>query len=123
MVPQSREQSLSLDKCINAVENRAMRFFLCTGKYTLTAAVSWGMGWTSAFVKQWKCSCNHWNRMLHMDDGRKNIQVVLWADQMASRNCRNYNFVIKDTLRQIGLAQFADTNYAINLRTFSIDVH
>ena len=42
---------------------------------------------------------------------------------MSSRNCRNYNFVIKDTLRQIGLAHFADTNYAINLRTFSIDVH
>ena len=52
-----------------------------------------------------------------------NKRVFLWADQMASRNCTNYNFVIKDTLRQIGLAHFADTNYAINLQTFSIDVH
>ena len=58
-----------------------------------------------------------------MDDGRVNKRVFLCADQMASRNCRNYNFVIKDTLRQIGLAHFAETNYAINLRTFSIDVH
>ena len=61
--------------------------------------------------------------MVHLDDGRVNKQMFLWADQMASRNYRNYTFVIKDTLRQIGLAHFADTHFANNLRTFFIDVH
>ena len=43
---------------------------------------------------------------------------------VASRNCRNYNFVVKETLRQIhvGLAHYADINYAINLRIFPSDV-
>ena len=58
-----------------------------------------------------------------MDVGRVNKQVLLWSDQMASRNCRNYNFVIKDFLRQVGVALFADIYYAISLRTFSTDVH
>ena len=61
--------------CINAVQNRTMRFFLGTGKHTPTAAVSGDMGWTPAFVKQWKYICNYWNRMVHMDDGRVNKQV------------------------------------------------
>ena len=47
---------------------------------------------------------------------------VLLSDQMANRDCRKHNFVIKETLRQIGLAHYGDINYAINLRTFSPDV-
>ena len=45
--------------CINAVHHRAMRFFLGTGKYTPSAAVSGDMGWKPAFVKQWKSICVH----------------------------------------------------------------
>ena len=41
---------------------------------------------------------------------------------MSSRDCCNYNFVVKETLRQIRLAYYADINYAIHLRTFSSDV-
>ena len=52
-----------------------MRFFLGTGKYTPTVAVSGDMGWAPAFVKQWECICNHWNRMIYMDVGRVNKQV------------------------------------------------
>ena len=53
--------------------------------------------------------------MAYMDVGRVKKQVFLWSDQMASGNCRNYNFVVKETLRQIGFAHYADINYAINL--------
>ena len=47
--------------CINAVQNRAMRFFLGTGKCTPTVAVSGDMGWDPALIKQWKCICRYWN--------------------------------------------------------------
>ena len=60
--------------------------------------------------------------MAYMDVGCVKKQVFLWSHQMASRNCRNYNFVVEETLRQIGLAHYADINYAINLRTYSSDV-
>ena len=41
--------------CINAVQNRAMRFYLGTGKYTPTAALFGDMGWIPPLLKQWKC--------------------------------------------------------------------
>ena len=41
--------------CINAVQNRAMRFFIGTGKYTPKAAVFGEMAWRPAEIKQWKC--------------------------------------------------------------------
>ena len=46
-----------LFSCINAVQNRAMRFFLGTGKYTPTAAVSGDMGWQPPVQQQWKAIC------------------------------------------------------------------
>ena len=39
--------------CINAVQHRAMRFFLGTGKYTPNAAVSANLGWQQTKIKQW----------------------------------------------------------------------
>ena len=67
---------------------RSMRFFLGTGKYTPTAAMSGDMGWDPALVKQWKCICRYWNRMVCMDVSRVNKLVFLWSDQMANRNCK-----------------------------------
>ena len=48
--------------CINAVQNRAMRFFLGVGKYTPTAAISGDLGWQPAFIKQWVSLSNFWGR-------------------------------------------------------------
>ena len=38
--------------CIEAVQNRAMRFYLGVGRYTPTAVVTGDMGWEPAIVKQ-----------------------------------------------------------------------
>ena len=40
--------------CINAVHNRAMRFFLWVGRYTPNADVAGEMGWVSTNSRQWK---------------------------------------------------------------------
>ena len=40
--------------CIDAIQNRAMRFFLGVGKYNPTAAVSGDMGWIPCHIRQWK---------------------------------------------------------------------
>ena len=41
--------------CINAVQNRAMRFFLGVGKYTPVAALQGEMGWEPSIIQQWIC--------------------------------------------------------------------
>ena len=96
--------------CINAVQNRAMRFFLGVGKYTPTAAVSGDMGWDPACIKQWNCIGNYWGRMSRMTVNRINKQGFIWADHMANRNCKNQTFVIKEMYRQLGLDRFIDIN-------------
>ena len=39
--------------CINAVQNRAGRFFLGVGKYTPNIAVNGDIGWSLPITKQW----------------------------------------------------------------------
>ena len=94
--------------CVNAVQNRAMRFFLGTGKYTPTAAVSGDMGWQSAYVKQWKCICIYWNRMVHMDTNRVNRRAFCRAENKSGMGCKNSNFVIKYKFRKLGLTRYCD---------------
>ena len=56
--------------CIDAVQNRAQRYFLGTGKYTLTATIAGDMGWMPTVVKQYKCICNQWARYINMPDDK-----------------------------------------------------
>ena len=44
--------------CINAVFNRACRFYLGVGKYTPNAAVQGDIGWCLTNINQWSCICN-----------------------------------------------------------------
>ena len=52
----------------DAVQNRAMRFYLGDGMYTPTAAVTGDMGWEPPIIKQWKCVGNLWSRLCYMDN-------------------------------------------------------
>ena len=54
--------------CIDAVQNRAMRFYLGVGRNTPTAAVAGDMGWEPTVVKQWKCAGSFWSRLCNMDN-------------------------------------------------------
>ena len=100
--------------CINAVQNRAMRFFLGTGKYTPAAAVSGDMGWQQAHVKQWKYICIYWNKMVHMQPSRLNRRVFKWSDDKSGSGCKNHNFCIKENFRKLGLGQYSDVTANIS---------
>ena len=56
---------------INAVQNRACRFYLGLGKYAPNIAVNGDMGWLPPIVKQWKYVLNHWFRL---KDGQQPIK-------------------------------------------------
>ena len=64
--------------CINAVQNRAMRFYLGTGKYTPNAAVSGDMGWQPPSIRQWNAVCEYWYRVTVMANSRLNKRIFLW---------------------------------------------
>ena len=54
--------------CINAVQNRAMRFFLGVGKYSSNAAVSRDIGWSQLALRQWKSVLLQWHRFVTMNN-------------------------------------------------------
>ena len=99
--------------CINAVQNRAMRFFLGTGKYTPTAAVFGEMAWEPPIVKQWKCISSQWARLVNMNMERLNKRIFKWCNAKSSRSCRNWNFRVKEQFNVYGLSQFCNITIQI----------
>ena len=71
--------------CINAIHNRACRFFLGVGKYTPNAAATGDMGWIPVFHKQWKSIVRCWCRFINMSSNRLNKKVFVWADNISTR--------------------------------------
>ena len=107
--------------CINAVQNRAMRFFLGTGKYTPNAAVSGDMGWQPVQIKLWKSISIHWHRMVHMNDNRVNKRIFLWSDTKSGRGCKNHTFHVKENLRKFGLGRYADVRGSFSKKALISD--
>ena len=64
---------------IDAVHNRAMRFFVGLGKYAPTAAVSGDMGWQQPETRQWMAVSRQWHRLMNMDNARVNNKVLKWC--------------------------------------------
>lgn len=84
---------LKLFSCINAVQNRACRFFLGVGKYTPTNGVNRDMGWKPPALRQWICVLRKKNsRFEYMDDNRINKKKVY--DWMCCRSCKSWKFRI-----------------------------
>ena len=79
----------NLYSCINAVQNRAMRFFLGVGKYTPVAALEGEMGLEPSFIKQWTCIGRDFVRISFTPLNRINKRIALWAHSKASPKCKN----------------------------------
>ena len=60
--------------CINAVQNKAIRFFLGVGKYTSVAALEGEMGWEPSLIKQWSSIGRHVVRISRTPVNRINKQ-------------------------------------------------
>ena len=69
--------------CINAVQNKAMRYYLGTGKYSYSpnAAVSGDMGWQAPRIPQWKAVCAYWYRVTVMNDSRLNKRAHVFLHE------------------------------------------
>ena len=65
--------------CINAIQNRAARYFMVVGSYTLIVATIGDIRWSSTDVKQWDTVLNHLYRLKSMDESRNNFKVFKWA--------------------------------------------
>jgi hypothetical protein len=98
--------------CIDSIVNRAMRFYLGTGKYTPNAAVIGDMGWDPALVRQLSTACAFWSRMFNMDVARTNKKVFKFCAGKAAHTCKNWIYRIIEMLKSYNLDNFtAIENY------------
>ncbi len=77
--------------CINAIQNRAARFFMGLGRYAPNIAVNGDMGWKPPIVKQWERVFRHWNRCVTMDTNRVNSKIFHWSLTCARNRCKNWH--------------------------------
>ena len=89
--------------CINAVQNRACRFFLGVGKYAPNNAVNGDMGWITPLAKQWTCVVRTYFRLKNMPDERINKQVFKWMCEKSNLNCKNWYFRVEKQLNLMNL--------------------
>ena len=102
--------------CINAIQNRACRFFLGVGKYTPNVAVTAEMGLIPIFNKQWKSVIRLWCRFNNMSSNRLNRKVFKWADIMSSKHkcVKNWNFIVKKTFCELNLSHFCSISDCVD---------
>jgi len=80
--------------CINAVQHRAMRFFLGVGRYTPISALFGEMGWDPPIVRQWTSISRYYVRLSYTNHTRLNKRIALWASDNASLKCKNWYYLV-----------------------------
>ena len=98
--------------CINAVFNRACRFYLGVGKYTPNAAIQGDMGWKTMWQHQWSCIFKNWQRLCGMPDSRLCKRVFLWAEKLST--VKNYAFTVRTFFSSLHLAHLASTDSVLS---------
>ena len=86
-------------QCSEAIQNRAMRFYLGVNRFTPNHAISGDMGWYPIAYQFKMNMLRHWNRLVKLHDDRLTKKVFLW-DLSICRNtwCAN----IKKVFTEIG---------------------
>ena len=92
--------------CIDAVQLKAQRYFLGTGKYTPSAAVAGDMGWIPTFIKRYKCVCNQWTRYVNMPDDRVNKRIFNFCKSKCGARCQNWYFRVSKHFRSANCSDF-----------------
>lgn len=95
--------------CINAVYNRACRFYLGVGKYTPNAAVQGDIGWKSPWHQQYICIFRNWRRMCDMPNTKLCNRIFIWAYSLSDTK-KNWIFHVKHYFDSIQMSYLSRTD-------------
>ena len=98
-------------KCINAVHNRACRYFLGVGKYTANATVQGDTGLLPPCVGQWRAITRQWCRMV---ENRLNEVIFKWAFRIGDERCKNWIWSTITFYKSLKLDSLVVTNVGLN---------
>jgi hypothetical protein len=75
--------------CINAIHNKACRYFFGVSKFTANAATQGDTGLTPPIIDQWLSITRQWCRMVNMDNNRISKNIFTWSYQHSMSGCKN----------------------------------
>ena len=102
---------------VNAVHNKACRFYLGVGRYTPSAAVQGDIGWLPPFAHQWIAITRNWCRVKNMADHRLNKKVMKWAVQYATNTkCKNSIWKTITYFKENSLHDLLDSDHRLNTK-------
>ena len=87
--------------CLEAVQNRACRYYLGLGKYAPNLAINGDMGWDTPQNKQWICVIRKWCRMINMDNTRLTKILFLSCFEQSNSRCRTWFYRVTQFLCSI----------------------
>ena len=102
------------DSCINAVQNRAIRFFLGVGRYTTVAALHGEMGWKPCIVKQWVCIGRF---VVVLISAFLYGPIVDLTDSRSSTKCKNWFYVVRKRFLDLQLNNNLSLHQAMDKST------
>ena len=81
--------------CIDAVQNRACRYFLGLGKYAPNTAINGDMGCSLPQHKQWIYVIRHWCKLTNMDNTLLTERIFTACSQMVSHRCKTWFYRVE----------------------------
>jgi len=100
--------------CIEAVQNRASRYFLGLGSHAPNRAVQGDVGWKLQEDRQMKCVINQWLRMCNMKNDKLCKKVFSWCVMKASLGVKSRYAKTLHFLNQNGFQSLCNVNNNTN---------
>ena len=105
---------------INAVQNRAMKYFMGLPKCAPTAAAYGDTGWLDPETRQWMVVGQQWCRLINMDEGRVNKKIFLWSCRAANSGVKNWAY--RNTSKWRSMNMSCSINEPLHMRSFKNDI-
>ncbi len=102
--------------CVEAIQNRACRYFLGLGKYAPNPAINGDMGWSMPQHKQWICVIRQWCKMLRMADSKLTKKIFNACLAQSHSKCRTWFHRVKQFLISID-HEYVYTGILFNTRS------
>ena len=102
---------------INAVQNRACRYFLGLGRYAPNAAINGDMGWPAPEHRQWMCVTRKWCRLANFDDSLLAKQIFQSHLVQCNASCKTWCYRVQMFFREI---EFGDIGHGHRLAVGAI---
>ena len=84
--------------CIEAVQNRALQYFLGLGKYAPNLAINGDMGWHMPAHRQWLCVMKLSSRMINMDESLLTKQICVGCLKQMNSKCKTWFYRVNTFL-------------------------